>query len=50
MTELQRNLNAVAIHNSNTDVGGNSNIMTFKVIVSNHYTDLGSNSNSNRLR
>ena len=36
-----------AIHNSNTDVGGNSNIMIFKVIVSNHYTDLGSISNRN---
>ena len=37
----QRNLNAILIHNSNTDLGSNSN--------SNILHDLGSNSNSNIL-
>ena len=49
MTEFQRNLNAIVIHNSKTDLGSNSNsnLLIFKVIVI-YYTDLGSNSNSNR--
>ena len=33
MTEFQRNLNALVIRNSNTDLGSNSNILIFKVIV-----------------
>ena len=50
MKEFQRNLNTIVIHNSNTDLGGNSNsnsnILIFNVIVM-YYIDLGSNCNSN---
>ena len=48
MIEFQRILNAVVIHNSNTDVGSNSNLLIFKVIlIVIYYIDLGSNYNSN---
>ena len=35
MKEFQRNLNTIVIHNSNTDLGSNSNgnLLIFKVIV-----------------
>ena len=46
--EFQRNLNTIVIHNSNTDLGGNSNLLIFNVIVI-YYIDLGSNCNSNIL-
>ena len=52
MTQIQRNLNAIVIHNSNTDVGSNSNsnILIFKVmVIIIYYTDLGGISNSNRF-
>ena len=44
MKELQGNLNATVVHNSNTDLGSNSNLLIFKVIVIViYYTELGSN-------
>ena len=48
MTEIQRNLNAIVIHNSNTDLASNSNTQIFKVI---YYADFGgiSYSNSNKI-
>ena len=48
MKEFQRNLNAIVIYNSNTDLGSNStsNVLIFKVIVI-CYTDLGGDGNSN---
>ena len=52
MKEFQRNLNTIVIHNSNTDLGGNSNsnLLIFKVIVIViYYIDLGGDSNSNIL-
>ena len=33
MKEFQRDLNTTVIHNSNTDLGSNSNLQIFKVIV-----------------
>ena len=47
MKEFQRNLNAIVIHNSKTDLGSNSssNLLFFKIIVI-YYTDLGGISNS----
>ena len=50
MKEFQRNLNTTVIHNSKTDLGGNSNsnLLIFNVIViATYYIDLGSNCNSN---
>ena len=46
MKEFQRNHNTIVIHYSNTDLGGNSNFLIFKVIVI-YYTDLGGISKSN---
>ena len=44
----RRNLNDIVIHNSNTDLGSNSNLLIFKVIVIViYYADLGGISNSN---
>ena len=47
----QRNLNAILIHNSNTDLGSNSNSNILHDLGSNSNIlhDLGSNSNSNIL-
>ena len=50
MTEFQRNLNALVIRKSNTDLGSNSNsnLLIFKVIVIViYYIDLGNHCNSN---
>ena len=43
MTEFQKNLNAILIHNSNTDL--DSNIIAIHVLI--YYINLGSNSNIN---
>ena len=50
MKEFQRNLNAIVIHTSNTDLGGNSNsnLLIFNVIgIVIYYIDIGSDCNSN---
>ena len=50
MKELQKNLNAIVIHNSNTDSNSNNNLLIFKVIVIViYYIELGVISNSNIL-
>ena len=36
MKEFQRNLNTIVILNRHTDLGSNSNLLIFKVIVTNN--------------
>ena len=46
MKHFQRKINA--IHVSNTDIGGNSNLLIFNtIVIVIYYLDLGGDSNSN---